>query len=70
MKCLPPSRNTFKTKLHLSLEIPLIKSNLDQNSISSLGPSILNVLSNDLKSFNTVASFTHNYKKLEFSKSW
>ena len=53
-------------KSHMALEKPLRKSNLGQNSISSLGTSILNILSNDLKILNPATSFTHNHKKLAF----
>ena len=37
------------------------KSNLNQKSISFIGSSILNKLSNDLKILDTAASFSHNY---------
>ena len=47
----------------MASEIPLRKSNLGQNSISFMWPSIWNKLSNDLKIINTATSFTHNYKK-------
>ena len=59
-----PSRNTYNTRSHISLEIPLKKSNLDQKSISFIGPSIWNKLSNNVKVLNTTTSFIHNYKKL------
>ena len=52
----------------MALEIPLKKSNLIQKSISFMGPSILNKLSNDLEIVGTTASFTHNYKKLVLKK--
>ena len=52
----------------MALEIPLRKSNLGQKSISLMGPSIWNNLSNDLKILNTATSFTHNYKKLVLKK--
>ena len=42
----------------MALEIPLRKSNLGQKSISFMGPSVWNKLSNDLKVLNTVTSFT------------
>ena len=63
-----PSRNTHKTRSHMALEIPLRKSNLYWKSISFLGPSTCNKLSNDLKIFNTATSFTRNYKKLVLKK--
>ena len=34
------SRNIYKTRSHMALEIPLSKSNLSQKSISFMGPSI------------------------------
>ena len=52
----------------MSSEIPLSKSNLGQKSISFMGPSVWNKLSNDLKILSTVTSFTHNYKKLVLKK--
>ena len=45
-------------------EIPLTKSNLGQKSISFMGPSISNKLSNDLQILSISTSFTHNYEKL------
>ena len=43
----------------MTSEIPLRKSNLAQKSISFMGPSIWNKLSNDLKILNTATSFDH-----------
>ena len=63
-----PSRNTYKTRSHMAFQILLIKSSLGQKSISFLGPSIWNKLSNDLKILNTPTSFTHNYKKVVLKK--
>ena len=48
----------------MALEIPLKKSNLGLKSISFIGPSIWNKLSNNFKVLNTTTSFIHNYKKL------
>ena len=59
-----PSRNIYKTRSRMALEILLRKSNLVQKSISFMGPSIENELSFDLKILDTAASFTHNYKKV------
>ena len=59
-----PSRNTYNTRSHMALEIPLKKSNLGQKSISFIGRSIWNKLRNHLKVLNTTTSFTYNYKKL------
>ena len=53
-----------KARSHMTLEIPLRKSNLDQKSISFLGTLIWNKLSNHLKTLNTDTSFTHSYKKI------
>ena len=50
-------RNIYKTRSYMALEIPLRKNNLGQKSISFMGPSILNKLSNDLKILNTVTLF-------------
>ena len=50
------------------LEVPLRKSNLRQKSMSFMGPSICNKLSNDLKILDPAALFTHNYKKLVIKK--
>ena len=58
------SRNTYMTRSHMALKIHLRKSNLDQRSISFLGPSVWNKLSNDLKILGTTTLFTQNYKKL------
>ena len=58
------SRNIFKARPHMALEIPLRKSNLGQKSISFMGPSIWNKSSNDLKLLNTATWFNRNYKKL------
>ena len=58
------SRNIFKARPHMALKIPLRKSNLGQNSISFMGPSIWNKSSNDLKLLNTATWFNRNYKKL------
>ena len=55
-----PSRNTYNTRSHMTLEIPLKKSNLGRNSISFIGPSVWNKLSNNLKVLDTTTSFTHN----------
>ena len=63
-KLFVPSKNTYKTRSYLALEIPLKKSNFGQKSISFFGPSIWNILSIDLKILNTSTSFSHNYKKL------
>ena len=63
-----PSTNIYKTRSHMALEIPLRKSNLGQKSISFMGPSIWNKLSNDLKILNTATFFTLNYKKLDLQK--
>ena len=41
-----------------------LDANIGQKSISFIGPSIWNKLSNNLKVLNTTTSFTHNYKKL------
>ena len=65
---LAPSRNTYKTRSHVTLEILSRKSNLDQKCISFLGPSIWNKLSNDLKILSTVTSLNHNDKKLVLKK--
>ena len=46
------------------LEISLKNSNLGERSISFIGPSIWNKLSNDLKFLNTKTLFTHTHKKL------
>ena len=64
-----PSRGTYNTSSHMALEIPSKKSNLGQNSISFIGPSIWNKLSNNLKVLNTTSSFTHNYEKLVLQTS-
>ena len=53
----------------MALVIPLGKSNLCQKSISFIGPSIWNKLSNDMKILNTATSFTYNYKKLVLKKN-
>ena len=58
------SRNTYNTRSHMALEISLKKSNLGQKSISFIGSSFWNKLSNNLKALNTTTSFTLNYKKL------
>ena len=58
-----PSRNVYKTRSHMALEIPLRKSNLGQKSILFMGPSVLNKLTKDLKILNTATLFTHNYYK-------
>ena len=58
------SRNIYKTRSHMAFEMPLRRSNLVQKSVSFMGPSIWNKLSNDLNISNTATSFTHNYKKL------
>ena len=50
------------------LEISLKNSNLGQRSISFIGPSIWNKLSNDLKFLNTTTLFTHTHKKLILKK--
>ena len=50
------------------LEISLKNSKLGQRSISFIGPSIWNKLSNDLKFLNTTTSFTHKHKKLILKK--
>ena len=63
-----PSRNIYKTRLNMALEMPLRKSNLGQKSMSFMAPSIWKKLSNDLKILNTATSFTHRklvLKKLE-----
>ena len=52
----------------MALDIPLRKINLGQKSISLIGQSIWNKLSNNLKILNTSTSFTHNYKKLVLQK--
>ena len=44
-----PSKNTYSTRSHSALEVPLKKGNLGQRSISFSGPSIWNKLSNNLK---------------------
>ena len=59
-----PSRNTYNTRSYMALEIPLKKSNLRQKSISFIGLSIWNKLSNNLIVLNTTTSFTRNYKEL------
>ena len=62
-----PSRNTYNTRSHMTLKIPLKKSNLGQKSILFIGSFIWNKLSNNLKVLNTTTSFTsftHDYKKL------
>ena len=46
----------------------LRKSNLGHKSISFIGPSVWNKLTNDLKILNTTTSFTYNYKKLLLKK--
>ena len=38
-----------------------LDANIGQKSISFIGPSIWNKLSNNLKVLNTTTSFTHNY---------
>ena len=48
----------------MALETLLKKGNLGQKSISFIGPSIWNKLSNNLKVLNTTTLFTHYYKKL------
>lgn len=48
----------------MALDIPLRISNLGQNNILFLGPSIWNKLRNDVIILSTVSSFTNNYKKL------
>ena len=63
-----PSKNTCKTRSLMVLEVPLRKSNLRQKSMSFMGPSICNKLSNDLKILDPAALFTHNYKKLVIKK--
>ena len=62
------SRNIYKTRSHMALEIPLSKSNLSQKSISFMGPSIWNKLSNDLKNLDPAALFAYNCKKLVLKK--
>ena len=52
----------------MALKTPLRKSNLGQKSISFMGLTIWNKLSNDLKILDTAASFTHNYIKLVLKK--
>ena len=59
-----PSRNTYNAKWHMALEIPLNKSNSGQKSISFIGSSISNSLTNNSKVLNTITSFTHNCQKL------
>ena len=59
------SRNVYKTRSHMALEIPLRKSNLHQKSVSFMRPSIWNKLSNDLSILNIA---TYNYKKLVLEK--
>ena len=58
-----PSRNIYKNRSHMALEIPLRKNNLSQKRILLMGPSIWNKLSNKLKILNTAISFTYDYKK-------
>ena len=48
----------------MTLDIPLRRDNLDQYSISFMGPSIWNKLSNSLKILNTENELTLDYKKL------
>ena len=43
----------------MAFEMPLRKINLGQKSISFMGPSIWNKLSNELKNLNPATSFTH-----------
>ena len=59
-----PSRNFYKTRSHMNLDITLRRDNLDQYSISFMGPSIWNKLSNSLKILNTENELTLDYKKL------
>ena len=54
----------------MALEMPLRKRNLDQKSISFMGPSIWNKSRNDLKILNTVTLFTHNHKKVTLHKNF
>ena len=58
-KLFTASRSIYKTRSHIALEIPLRKSNLGQKSISFIGSSIWNKLSNGYK---------NNYKKLVLKK--
>ena len=55
-----PSRSTYNTRSHITLEIPLNKSNLGQNNTSLIGPSIWNKLSNSLKILNTSSYWKTN----------
>ena len=48
-----PSKNTYNTRSHMALEIPLKKSNFSQKSISFIGSPIWNKLSNNLKVLNS-----------------
>ena len=63
------SKNTYNTRSHMALEIPLDKSSLGQNSISFIGRFIWNKLSSNLKVLNTTTSFTHIMKSF-FCKTW
>ena len=56
-----PARNTYNTRSHVALEVPLKKSNLGQKNTWFIGPSIWNKMSNNLKVLNTTTSFTHHY---------
>ena len=68
IQCVP-SINIYTTRSNMALVTPLGKSNLCQKSISFIGPSIWNKLSNDMKILNTATSFTYNYKKLVLKKN-
>ena len=53
---------------HMVLEIPLEKSLWGKKSISFIGPSIWNKLSNNLNVLNTTASSYPELQKTKFSK--
>ena len=56
------ARNTYISRSHMALKIPVRENNIDQENISYYW----NKLSNDLQFLNTTASFIHGYKKLVF----
>ena len=57
-----PSRNIYKNRSHMALEIALRKNNLSQKRILLMGPSIWNKLINNLKILNIATLFTYDLK--------
>ena len=53
------SENRHKTRSETALDIPLGKTNTEQQSLSFLGRNIWTKISQNIKNVNTTASFTH-----------